>query len=103
MKNTINQAVSTDQNKISELQDKIAFLENEKAELLAKLYWFEERFRLEQHKRYGRSSEKTIPDQQSIFNEAEILDAVRPVVPEPTVEEITYERKKNKKDTGRKC
>jgi hypothetical protein len=66
MKNMINQAVSTDQNKISELEDKIvlledekALLENEKSELLAKLYWYEEKFRLEQHRRYGRSSEQT--------------------------------------------
>lgn len=104
MENTINQAVLTDQNIISELEDKIvlledekALLENEKAELLAKLYWYEEKFRLEQHKRYGRSSEQTIPEQQSLFNEAEILDAVKPIVPEPTVEEITYKRKKKQK------
>ena len=110
MENTINQAVLTDQNIISELEDKIvlledekALLENEKAELLAKLYWYEEKFRLEQHKRYGRSSEQTIPEQQSLFNEAEILDAVKPIVPEPTVEEITYKRKKKQKVTGRKC
>jgi transposase len=66
MKNTIKQAVSADQNIISELQDKIALLENEKAELLAKLFWFEEKFRLEQHIRYGRSSEQTIPEQHII-------------------------------------
>jgi transposase len=99
MENTINQAVSAEQlqKQNSELQDKITLLENEKAELLAKLYWFEEKFRLEQHKRYGRSSEKTIPGQQTLFNEAEILDAVTPNVPEPTVEEITYKRKKKQK------
>jgi len=99
MKNIIDQAASAEQlqKQNSELQDKIVLLENEKAELLAKLYWFEERFRLEQHKRYGSSSEKTLPEQQSIFNEAEILDAVRPSVPEPTVEEITYKRKKKQK------
>ena len=100
MKNTINQAVSDNprQNKISELEDKIALLENEKAELLAKLNWFEEHFRLEQHRKYGPSSEKTIiPEQQTLFNEAEALDSVKPVVPEPTVEKITYERKKKQK------
>lgn len=100
MKNEINQAVSAEkhQTKIYELQDKIALLENEKAELLAKLYWFEENYRLQQHKLYGRSSEQTVhPDQQTLFNEAEVLDAVKPAVPEPTVEEITYQRKKKQK------
>ena len=97
MENTINQAVLTDQNKISELEDKIALLENEKAELLAKLFWFEERFRLEQHKRYGRSSEQTIPEQQSLFNEAEALDSLKIEESEPTVEEIIYKRKKKQK------
>jgi hypothetical protein len=71
IKNTIKQAVSADQNVISELQDKIALLENEKVDLLAKLFWFEERIRLERHRRYGRSSEQTIPEQQSLFNEDE--------------------------------
>ena len=100
MKNTINQAVSADQhqNKISELEDKIALLENEKAELLAKLNWFEEHFRLNQHRLYGRSSEQTVySEQQTLFNEAEALDAVKPAVPEPTLEEITYKRKKKQK------
>jgi transposase len=97
MENTINQAVLTDQNKISELEDKIALLENEKAELLAKLFWFEERFRLEQHKRYGRSSEQTIPEQQSLFNEAEALDSLKTDESEPTVEEIIYKRNKKQK------
>lgn len=100
MKNEINQAVSAEQhqNEISELQDKIALLENEKAELLAKLNWFEENYRLSQHKLYGRSSEQTVyADQQTLFNEAEALDAVKPAIPEPTVEEITYKRKKKQK------
>jgi len=100
MKNEINQAVSAEQhqNEISELQDKIALLENEKSELLAKLNWFEENYRLSQHKLYGRSSEQTVyADQQTLFNEAEALDAVKPVIPEPTVEEITYKRKKKQK------
>jgi transposase len=100
MKNEINKAVSADQqlNKIYELEDKIALLQNEKAELLAKLNWFEEQFRLNQHKRYGRSSEQTVyAEQQSLFNEAEALDAVKPSEPEPTLEEITYKRKKKQK------
>ena len=100
MKNTISQAVSTIQlqKENLELKDKIKSLQNEKTELLAKLYWFEENFRLQQHKLYGRSSEQTVhPEQVTIFNEAEALDAVKPSVDEPTVEEITYKRRKKRK------
>lgn len=100
MKNTLNQVISTEKLKdeISELHEKISSLQNEKAELLAKLNWFEENFRLNQQKLYGRSSEQTVhPDQQTLFNEAEALDFVKPAVSEPTVEEITYTRKKKQK------
>lgn len=99
MENTINQAALTEELKKqnNELQDKISLLESEKAELMAKLHWFEENLRLQQQKRYGRSSEQTIPEQQSIFNEAEILDVVKPPVQEPTIEEINYTRKKKQK------
>lgn len=100
MKNTINQAVSAEQlqKENFELQDKVALLENEKAELLAKLNWFEENFRLNQQRLYGRSSEQTVHSEQlTLFNEAEALDAVKPSVPEPTIEEITYKRKKKQK------
>ena len=96
----MNQAVLADphQNKIYEIEDKIALLENEKADLLAKLNWFEEHFRLNQHRLYGRSSEQTVhAEQQTLFNEAEALDAVTPTVQEPTLEEITYKRKKKQK------
>ncbi len=96
----MNQVVSADphQNKINEIEDKIALLENEKAELLAKLNWFEEHFRLNQHRLFGRSSEQTVhAEQQTLFNEAEALDAITPTVQEPTLEEITYKRKKKQK------
>jgi len=100
MKNEINQAVSAEQLLIenSKLKEENILLQNEKAELLAKLYWFEENYRLQQHKLYGRSSEQTVhADQQTLFNEAEVLDAVKPAISEPTVEEITYKRKKKQK------
>jgi transposase len=100
MKNEINQAISAEQLQIenSKLKEENASLQNEKAELLAKLNWFEEHFRLNQHRLYGRSSEQTVhSEQQTLFNEAEALDAVKPSVPEPTVEEITYKRKKKQK------
>lgn len=97
MKNASNESASAQQlqNEISALQEKITSLENKNAELAAKVNWFEEHFRLNQHRLYGRSSEQTVnPEQQTLFNEAEALDAVKPSVPEPTVEEITYTRKK---------
>jgi len=100
MKNEMNQAVSAEQLQIeiSKLKEENASLQNEKAELLAKLNWFEEHFRLNQYRLYGRSSEKTVlSEQQTLFNEAEALDAVNPAVPEPTVEEIIYKRKKKQK------
>ena len=77
---------------IEELENKCAFLEQENAELTAKLNWFEEQYRLSQQKRFGRSSEQTNPEQLQIFNEAE-SDA-KSELPEPTMEEITYKRRK---------
>jgi transposase len=61
-------------------------------ELTIKLQWYEEQFRLSQLRQYGASSEKTSSDEQSLFNEAEVT--ADPAVPEPTVETITYQRKK---------
>jgi prefoldin subunit 5 len=45
-------------------------LEIEKEALEAKLKWYEEQFRLSQQQKFGSSSEKTNPDQLSLFNEA---------------------------------
>ncbi len=39
-------------------------------QLQEKLTWYEEQFRLLQHKRFGSSSEKC-PEQMELFNEAE--------------------------------
>lgn len=69
-------------------------LEMEKEELEAKLKWYEEQFRLSQQHKFGASSEKTHPDQLSLFSEAE--DTADVEVPEPTVETITYKRKKKR-------
>ena len=41
-----------------------------------------------------KTIEKTNPDQLSFFNEAE--KESRPEIEEPTIEEITYKRKKKK-------
>src|SRR5690625_7991555 len=69
-------------------------LEMEKEELEAKLKGYEEQFRLSQQNRFGASSEKTHPDQLSLFNEAEGTADVE--VPDPTIETITYRRKKQR-------
>jgi transposase len=88
MENTVKSTVT-----IEKLQTEIEILKQEKAELEAKLKWFEEQFRLHQHKLFGRSSEKTeVPEQLNLFNEAE--SEAKPAVPEPTLEEITYKRRK---------
>src|SRR5699024_5265965 len=49
-------------------------------------------FRLSQQRRFGSSSEKTDSNQLSFFNEAE--ETADPTAQEPTVETITYQRKK---------
>jgi transposase/uncharacterized coiled-coil protein SlyX len=77
---------------VAELEEKCASQEQKIAELTTKLTWFEEQFRLSQQKRFGRSSEQQVnPEQLNIFNEAEV--EAKPVA-EPTIEEITYRRRK---------
>jgi transposase len=77
---------------IEELQQQNIKLAKQNAELSAKLAWFEEQFRLSQKKQFGASSERTHPDQLDLFNEAE-SDA-NPATEEPTLETVTYRRKK---------
>ncbi|WP_227767619.1 IS66 family transposase [Zhaonella formicivorans] len=77
---------------IEELQNRCALLEQQNAELTAKLNWFMEQFHLSQHRQFGTSSEKTNPDQLQLFNEAEA--EAQPFLKEPTIEEITYRRRK---------
>jgi len=77
---------------IEQLNEKILLLEQQNAELDAKLKWYEEQFRLSRQKQFGPSSEKTDPEQLNLFNEAE--DTANPEVKEPTLETITYKRRK---------
>src|SRR5690606_33120749 len=79
---------------IEELQQKTAKLEQQNAELSAELKRYKELFHLAQQKRFGASTERTHPDQLALelFNEAEA--EANPTLPEPTVETITYKRKK---------
>jgi transposase len=90
---------------IEDLLKRLEQLEKQNAELEAKLEkqneletklkWFEEQFRLHQQKRFGISSEKTNPDQLELFNEVE--KEANPDLPEPTVESITYQRRRKKR------
>jgi hypothetical protein len=70
------------------------FLERKVAELTTLVRYYEEQFRLLQQKRFGSSSEKTYPEykQLLLFDEAE--NEADPRKPEPTLEQITYTRRK---------
>jgi transposase len=96
MKNTGEQSNAS----IEYYKERTEKLEMEKETLEAKLKWYEEQFRLSQQQRFGSSSEKTNPDQLSLFNEAE--DTANQAVEEPTVETITYKRKKQSRDREQK-
>jgi transposase len=75
----------------AELQAK---LEQERAEMATKLNWLQYQLRLRQTKLFGTSSEKINLDQLelALFNEVE--KEADPEIPEPTVETVTYRRRK---------
>ncbi|OZS78945.1 IS66 family transposase, partial [Tetzosporium hominis] len=79
---------------IEELEKKNAQLEQRNKELEAKMEYYKQQFALLQAKRFGTSSEKTDKDQLDLqlFNEAEVSSAV--LLAEPTLETISYTRKK---------
>jgi len=77
-----------------ELEIENTQLMEENGDLKAKLEWFEEQHRLALHRRFGASSEKTDPNQFMLFDEAEAL--AEPSAVEPTLEEITFKRRKTK-------
>lgn len=79
----------------SNLEKEKKSLAEEKAELEAKLKWYEEQLKLNKKRMYGASSERTDSDseQLNLFNEAEAERA--PLTPEPTIETITHKRKKS--------
>lgn len=70
-----------------------ALLEQQVAELTARNKWYEEQFRLTQHRRFAASSERTrIDQQQLIFNEAEAEAESAPAQEEPQQEEPELEK-----------
>lgn len=94
MMNTNNSQTNTTENTLETLQNRCAVQEQTIQELTTKLNWYEEQFRLSQQKRFGASSEKTNVDQINLFDEAE--QEADSKIAEPTVEEITYKRCKQK-------
>ena len=79
---------------LESLEQKCARQEQEIELLSAKLKWYEEQVRLSQQKRFGASSEKTPDNQLGFFDEAEKEANLK--ADEPTIEEITYKRRKQK-------
>ena len=89
-------AIEELQGRCASLEQKNAELVQENADLKIKLEWFMEQFRLSKHRKFGASSEKTSPEneQLSFFNEAEA--EAKPELAEPTIETITYKRRKQR-------
>jgi len=81
---------------IEELRERCVQLEQQNAELTAKLNWFMEQFRLSKKKQFGSSSQRTetLKEQLLLFNEAEA--EARPEEAEPDLETITYQRRKTR-------
>ena len=75
-----------------ELENEISKLQHELEIANAKIKWYEEQFKLNAVKKYGRSSDDVDEEQISFFNEAEISQ--RTEKEEPSLEKITYERSK---------
>lgn len=78
----------------TELQGEIVALRGEVAQLKALVKYYEERFRLSQHRQFGVSSEKSQYDyaQLSIFDEAELFASAKE--PEPALAEVEKQYRK---------
>jgi len=74
------------------LQEKCRRLEAKVSELEAIIKWYEEKLKLNAHKKYGSPSEQTNGEQLGFFDEAEVTADTQ--IPEPDIERITYTRKK---------
>lgn len=96
MKPTTDHTIDDLHQRYAALQAEYDALKQQNAELSAKLHWFEEQFRLAQQRRFGSSSERSHADQMSLlFDEVEV--SANPELDEPTLETITYERRKTPK------
>lgn len=79
---------------VDELKNENAKLAHELEIAQTKLKWYEEQFRLNAARRFGKSSETVTDDQLSFFNEAEIT--ARPEQDEPVLETIIVKRKQKR-------
>jgi transposase len=82
--------------KIEELDAIIRLLKTQNEQVESRLYIFEERVRVLLHKLYGKSSERAVPEQGKLFNEAEVV-ADTESAEETEVQTVTYERRKGRK------
>ena len=100
MSNTfsMDDAFDASTKEIAELRKENEQLKQLVAELTAKVEWYEEQFRPAQQRRFGASSERTDPDQPRLCSEAEATAeaTAAPLLPEPTVDKITHERRRQK-------
>jgi hypothetical protein len=104
MKKYIEQDTTSQLNneKIAQMSEKIGQMTTAQiAEQMVKmetlLNYYEEHFRLAQHKQFGASSEKTDADsieQMNLFNEAKVTADLS--LPEPEIEEFLYKRRKRR-------
>ena len=78
---------------VEALQSHNENLQLQNVELAAKVAWYEEQFRLSQHKRFGASSEQD-KEQGQLFNEAEAVADEEPVDDEPGQTVSGHTRKK---------
>jgi transposase len=84
------------QDQYQQLEQRNAQLQMQVEQLEAKVKWYEEQIRLGKQKQFGSSSERTPPEQLQfadlLVNEAEM--EADPKREEPTVETVTYQRRK---------
>jgi len=85
--------MKTDEIAVSGWQEIVMQKDSRIAELEALVKWYEEQLRLAKHRQFGPSSEKTqMSEQINLFDEAE--NTADPDLPEPTLTQITYKRRK---------
>jgi len=97
MKTTENTTVELEKEVLTQ-EEKLARLEQENEELKAEINFFKEQFKLSQLQKYGKSSEKSHPEQLVLFNEAEIESVKK--CEDVSTEEVLVKRKKNKNSKG---
>ncbi len=79
---------------LERLKAQVKQLQTDNEKLKNQLDWYEQQIKSLNKKEFGKSSEKTNPDQLTLFNEIEHDES--PIKIEPQLEEITYKRKKQK-------